>query len=44
MTLAACFTASATGIPLINPGAPIKVSETNSYRCGAGGKGYILDD
>ncbi|ECQ6555580.1 TPA: hypothetical protein L9838_004836 [Klebsiella pneumoniae] len=44
MTLAACFTASATGIPLINPGAPIKVSETNSYRCGADGKGYILDD
>lgn len=28
----------------INPGAPIKVSETNSYRCGADGKGYILDD
>ncbi|EHL6328878.1 MULTISPECIES: hypothetical protein [Enterobacterales] len=44
MTLAASFTASATGIPLINPGAPIKVSETNSYRCGADGKGYILDD
>ncbi|EJB7615364.1 hypothetical protein MW941_004319 [Salmonella enterica] len=44
MTLAVCFTASATGIPLINPGAPIKVSETNSYRCGADGKGYIQDD
>lgn len=41
MTLAACFNASATGIPLINPGAPIKVSETNSYRCGSDGKGYI---
>ncbi|EAO9321704.1 hypothetical protein OK94_21630 [Salmonella enterica] len=44
MTLVACFTASATGIPLFNPGAPIKVSETNSYRCGPNGKGYILDN
>lgn len=44
ITLAASFSSSATGIPLINPGATIKISETSSYRCGTDGKGYILDD
>lgn len=44
LALTASTTVSAVGIPLIDPAAPIKVSESSGYRCGADGKGYVLND
>lgn len=44
LVIVASTTASATGIPLINAGEPIKVSETSGFRCGSDGNGYILNN
>lgn len=44
LVMVASTTASATGIPLINAGEPIKVSETSGFRCGTDGNGYVLNN
>lgn len=44
LALTANTTVLATGIPLIDPTAPIKVSESSIYSCGSDGKAYALDD
>jgi hypothetical protein len=44
LLLTASTAVSAVGIPLIDPAAPIKVSESSGYRCGDDGKGYVKND
>ncbi|MEN4536737.1 hypothetical protein [Pantoea agglomerans] len=44
LALTASSAVSAMGIPLIDPAAPIKVSESSGYRCGDDGKGYVKND